>query len=819
MTPKSRSLKHVGIGIPQIAATIFMVILSLAGCKKSDQGTTLTDTPADNSNNVVANAPEKTIDAKGGTLILGTLAVDIPQNAIITATKITLTAVTNKPFGASQKSDIYYLNNLPDLIDQPIVLSLGGFTATDKIATYLAESTFVPSLNKEVVSYRPVVNSFVNGKVQVVLEANTYNKSLDIKAGTNPISIGILAVSGRSTYTSAQGHFRLTFLSSVLNDAMDIATYLEEAYTKYSTSPISLSYANRTTWPVEVSLCTLDNTLYGFMETSMWGNNSSYMCFNDTKLANKAELRITAGHEFLHLVQTLYDPRNRFSKAKFASPQLWIDEATAVWAESLFTSTSGYISTIRAGNEMSPNLTLMKGVEAGASTYGYGMSSVIKYLVATYGEGIIKKIYDQIQSGQKPAEAIRLATGKFYWEWWGQFIDKNTLGKVYNDIPISGLLGNKADAFAINSVIDSVKEYTSAYGQLQSKITITTLNPSAVSNLSILKFQVKNPSYEMLNVYKFNNNSIELIGQNMKLVTIPDINTIIQAGYKILTTVSNLSYDYSSTATQNITLITRLVTKSIPVIDSLGCDYSHGGFNKDTFQGYVPWGLTASSEYINIVGKNWSTDPAKTLVKINGNSVSIVNQITANKIQIKVPNLSGNVTITVESDGIASNVKSFFVGIPSAVLNKMPIWVYNQYLNYYYTEKQTSNNIASASNYLVTDKSNLKSYLWSSNTLSIVLTNNHKATFTFSDDGTIIKNIHVDDQTCTFDLNNIPMVIDYYFPSQLSFRQDPLPLNSFMATTGKSWQFFNGFENLTRTFTGIYNTTNNHINLTFFFRN
>jgi hypothetical protein len=803
----------------QVFACIILGLLSLASCKKNDTVATSNDTTNGVPNNVVANVPEKTIDAKGGTLTLGTLAVDIPQNAITTATKITLTAVTDKPFGASQKSDIYYLNNLPDVIDQPIILSLSGFTANDKISTYLAESTFVPSLNKEVVNYRPVTNSFVNGKVQVALEANTNNKSLDLKAGTNPVSIGILAASGRSTYTSAQGHFRLTCLSTVLTDAMDIATYLEEAYSKYSTSPILLSYANRTTWPIEVSLCPLDNTLYGFMETSVWGNNSAYMCFNDTKLANKAELRITAGHEFLHLVQTLYDPRNRFSKAKFASSQLWIDEATAVWAESLFTATAGYISTIRAGNEMSPYQTLMKGGEAGASTYGYGMSSVIKYLVATYGEGIIKKIYEQIQGGQKPAEAIRLATGKLYWEWWGQLIDTNTLGKIYNDIPISGLLGNKSDAFAINAVSDSVKEYTSAYGQLQSKIAITTLNPAAVSNLSILKFQVKNPNYEMLNVYKFNNNSIELIGQNMKLVTIPDISTIIQAGYKILTTVSNLSYDYSSTATQNITLITRLVTKSIPVIDSLGCDFSHGGFYKETFQGFVPWGLIASKEYINIFGKNWSTDPTKTIVKVNGTPVSLVNQITANKLQIKIPNLSGNVTITVESNGIASNVKNFFVGIPSAVLHKMPIWVYDQYLEYYYTEKQTTNNGGSSGNSLYPDKSNLRSFTWSSNTLIIVLTNNHKATFTFSEDGSIIKTARIDDQSFTFDLNNLPFNTDYYFPSQISAGLDPIPISSFIGTTPKTWQFFNGFENVTRTFTGIYSTTNNHLHLTFFFKN
>ena len=551
-------MKHSNFRMQQVVASIFFVLFSLTSCKKGDTVPTPTTTQTGITNNIIADVPEKTIDAKGGTLTLGTLVVDIPQNAISTSTKITLTKVTDKPFGTSQKSDIYYLNNLPDVIDQPIVLSLSGFTANDKITTYLAESTFVPSLNKEMINYRPVTNNFVNGKLQVSLEANTNNKSLDLKAGTNPIALGILAVSGRSTYTSVQGHFRVTFLASVVNDAMDVAQYLEEAYSKFNTTPISMSYANRTVWPVEVSLSTLDNSMYGYMSTSVWGNNSAYMCFNDTKLADKAELRITVGHEFMHFVQNLYDSRNRFSKAKFASAQLWIDEATAVWAESMFTSTANYISTVRAGNEMSPYSALLQVADAGASTYGYGMSSMIKYLVSTSGNDIVKKIYEQIQLGQKPAEAIRLATAKSYYEWYGYFIDNCTRGQIYSDIPISGLVGNKADGITIATVSDSVKQYDAQYGQLQSRIYITNLTESAFTDGSSLNYLIKSPNTELITVYKFNSTTIEKIGQDLKYVTIPDIKNIAKAGFKIMTVVTNQKYDYTTNANQSISLIARV---------------------------------------------------------------------------------------------------------------------------------------------------------------------------------------------------------------------------------------------------------------------
>jgi hypothetical protein len=61
---------------------------------------------------------------------------------------------------------------------------------------------------------------------------------------------------------------------------------------------------------------------------------------------------------------------------------------------------------------MSPYCPILKRVADGASTYGYGMSSMIKYLISCSGNDIIKKIYAQIQVGQKPAGAFRIVTGK-----------------------------------------------------------------------------------------------------------------------------------------------------------------------------------------------------------------------------------------------------------------------------------------------------------------------------------------------------------------------------------------------------------------------
>jgi len=63
-------------------------------------------------------------------------------------------------------------------------------------------------------------------------------------------------------------------------------------------------------------------------------------------------MEVTCAHEFMHAVQYWYDNRNAFSKAKLKSPNLWLDEAVAVWVEEQFAD-PGYISAAR--KEMNMN--------------------------------------------------------------------------------------------------------------------------------------------------------------------------------------------------------------------------------------------------------------------------------------------------------------------------------------------------------------------------------------------------------------------------------------------------------------------------------
>ena len=536
-------------------ALLILISTFAAACQKDD--------PGDNGNGTGKVIAEKVVDAGGATLTGGDITVVFPANAITTAATISISKSSDKPFGTSQISETYFINNLPETLYGPITVTLGGASAANDVKTFIGEEGYAPSLGTDTLSYRMIPHNTVNGALQVVIEPVSGLKAgKAAESGSGGWSMGILAAGGQGTYLTPEGHFRITYPVSDEPGAQELGPYLEEAWLKYSAAPFSFSYANRTQWPVEVTVRPLGSTIFGYCGASIWGNNSNYLQFNFDKLSDHAAMRVTAGHEFLHFVQYLYDPRNRVSKKSSEPESLWIDEAQAVWAESLFSSTVNYLSAVRNGNEKAPFSGVRKAKADGAQDYGYGMSSVIKFLTIQHGNAIIRIINEKILAGQNPAEAIRLATGKSYYEWFGNFIDQFTQGKIYNDLPVATLVNGKTDEFIISASKDSVKEFTSGYGQLQSKIYITTLTADAFTENSSLDILIKDPTNsEMLNVYKFTSNSMERIGQSLVSVNVPDIKNLAQAGYKLLTVVTNQNYSYLNDAGQNITMVNRIVER------------------------------------------------------------------------------------------------------------------------------------------------------------------------------------------------------------------------------------------------------------------
>ncbi len=132
---------------------------------------------------------------------------------------------------------------------------------------------------------------------------------------------------------STYSHFKIVYPSIYASQAVSLAGYLEEAYTKYH----NMGFVYNITEPINVSIVDLGTEYYGKYSYNLW---SDWLEFNSQKISDLAEVRTTAGHEFFHWVQMRYDNRMWASKVLSSGERYWFEEASAVWAEEKFSSSS-----------------------------------------------------------------------------------------------------------------------------------------------------------------------------------------------------------------------------------------------------------------------------------------------------------------------------------------------------------------------------------------------------------------------------------------------------------------------------------------------
>jgi hypothetical protein len=234
--------------------------------------------------------------------------------------------------------------------------------------------------------------------------------------------------------------------------------------------------------------------------------------------------------------------------------------------------------------------------------------------------------------------------------------------------------------------------------------------------------------------------------------------------------------------------------KTPPILDKIGI------FMGTTyFPGYQPWGgYDQYSKTIYIFGKNWSTDPAKTFVKVNGNIVPITGYsgttLPDQQLSIDMPAINGNFTITVESEGMESEPKNFYKGIPPEILHKMPLMRFLNQFMATYNDYQDNNKpkTHSCSFTIAKDYNTLESYSWSGNTLTIVgkgaeYIGTHNVVLTFNEFGTMVTKVEVDVKSLNTDikyiLNNLKVEL-WGMYNQLKFVRAAIPASAYQSVSG-----------------------------------
>jgi hypothetical protein len=352
-----------------------------------------------------------TIGSEGGSIGTDDVTITIPAGAFQSNAELQLLkSGEENTFDNNAVSDIFIIDGLPTEFNNPIEVKIKyNGTITDSAFVAFGEDVFVKSLDTNKTCYSLLSAKDSSGYLIASIPALSSEKNSNFLASNKDdnLALNLVAVCGYATYVSQQGHFKINFPASVLTQTYDLADYLENAYSKFLS--IGFSYGRRTKWPVEVTVKRLKSSVFGYTTNSAWGDNYGYMEFNFDKMDDAADMKVTAGHEFFHLIQAFYDNRNRYYKAKYKGPNFWLYEASSVWSEEFFSGSGpNYVSPVFADNAMD----ILQGAKTGdadkadAEAYGYGMAGFIKYFTKTEGVNALADVYENLYNNYKPFQAL-----------------------------------------------------------------------------------------------------------------------------------------------------------------------------------------------------------------------------------------------------------------------------------------------------------------------------------------------------------------------------------------------------------------------------
>ncbi len=547
----------------KLTTVLFLGILVLmVGCSKKKS------TTPEEVGDYTLQASE-TIGSEGGDLTVDDFSLTVPPGSFASDVELKLYASSeDRPFGDNGVSRTFRLEGFPDEYSQPLEVRIKyeGTLSEESFIT-IGEEVFISSTDSVKTTYDLFAatdsSDYLICALPVPEESPTLGKNLNTSAKVSSGGgfLSFLGITSYSRYTSGGGHFQIRYpAGSVLpSDMTALGQYLEEAYTKFQN--MGFSYGDRTSWPVEVVVKDLGPEAYGYHCPSILGDNHAYLKFNKDKLSELSEIRVTAGHEFFHLVQYLYDSRNRYSKAKFEPTHQWLNEACAVWSEEKFSDQSNYVSPVRAGHEMAPFNGMQAGAQTEASYHGYGMSVFIKYLVKEYGEGILVSIYQNIGKGYHPVQAINASIGHQLVLRWESFLREYVLGNIYNVDP-SIFTSNRSGLFRIQSDSDTLETFTASYPDLSAKLFMIRLDYPDIDESAVIDFKV-DKSLSNITVFKFKFGSpTEYLAYSATgSVTIPDVKALTDEDWHLFVMVTNLDFTEPYTNSKDISLEVKVTPK------------------------------------------------------------------------------------------------------------------------------------------------------------------------------------------------------------------------------------------------------------------
>ncbi len=516
---------------------------------------------------------EATVGPEGGILETEQFKLTIPSGALLESSNIKLYMENkNKPFEGNEATELFRIDGLPINNQKPIRMAIkysGSLSNSSYIA--IGEDGFVKSYGGVLTSYCLFEAYDSSGYLVIDLPISNLNSSqqnsLNKNTGVEEIvrAVGLTNLYG---YDTPEGHFGIIgrMDNTTIEQYEELGFKLETAYDLISLK--GFKYDKRKSWPILVVLKRITETIngqsmLGYYTSADWLGSHGYMVF-DIAIFNYDDLYETLGHEFLHLVQDLYDPRDWESKSKNAGGNhLWLDEATAVYSEEFYSDNP---STYIPPNFIPNSMVLFDGIHkelVPAINHGYGLSAMIKFLVNKYPATKLVNFYDQIANNKHPVEAVIISTADTK-EWLEKFYREYILGNIY-DRNMEFWLEKAHSTYTINAG-NKTRTLAHNYPDISGRIYKIEINHSDFGENKSLEFSVDGGELSHLTLFKYNTNNLKYIADNTNSLISPKISVLKNDNSNLLALVTNNRA--KSPFTDKIKLILSIDTKEIINITS-----------------------------------------------------------------------------------------------------------------------------------------------------------------------------------------------------------------------------------------------------------
>ncbi len=182
----------------------------------------------------------------------------------------------------------------------------------------------------------------------------------------------------------------------------------------------------------------------GGYAVSRLGLNHGYISLHEDRMPNHATVKVTVGHEFFHLVQSLNDGRDvtAFRRAQFPPPHHWFNEACSVWSEVRFSNNPELWPHLQQFRPLMPYQGLFQSVADSAEAAGYGNAAMAKYLATRPGHDL-QRVYAGLKEHGLLMTALTSEYGHMR-DWWGDYLKEYADGNLFPMDSTTLFLGSQA---------------------------------------------------------------------------------------------------------------------------------------------------------------------------------------------------------------------------------------------------------------------------------------------------------------------------------------------------------------------------------------